>query len=479
MGRNEPADYELDVLVFDDGDSDFGTDTTQSDIFYNQLFPNNRPVNLEPLPGNTDLVRDEDDPNLYRFNPARPDGGDDDPRLDWPVEIHGALLEPGDAGQVVIDAKLGCATDVDVYTFHLEEGQRIIVDIDAETLFGRNGDTEILVGIYNGDFEALATIMDESDDVLAPTAAQRADTIYDAYALFEMANHSGVVIDPDDEGWGTYYIVVSTRLDEGAESIPYQLTITTSAPVEAGQLEQIKNPPSQLVWLAFDGAVAEYLLNDQGGLGGSPDVINRPAFDAGDFGFADRRPELIEAIADQIEQYYRDAGLTADEIEFTTIEPGTAGSPYAAGSVYSTVIIGGKSPMSGLLGIAEKLDRHNEDRTDMVTVFSKEIAEYYVQQMDEDPIIRFQQTVNVIANTAAHELGHILGLEHAKEINVPFNLANNMMDYSSNEVEIGLKEFEERNSYRLHSGGNPEQIGFENEIDMLLRYIGSGTVMGE
>jgi hypothetical protein len=470
----EPADYVLGIQLFNDGDSDFGLSATASDILYEQLFPNNSPVNLEPLEtGNTDLVRDEDDPDLYTYNPSRPGAPADDPRLNWPIVVEGNLLEPGEESSVVINGNLGCLLDTDLYSFRLEEGQGVTVNIDSETLFGRD-DMLLSVAIYNGDFEALATIREyNEDDVLLPP--QAADPFYQVQAISTIPNHESVVIDPMENGVGNYYVEVSGYAIDGFllnyDPIPYQLTIETTEP------EPIETPPSQLVWLAFDGAEADYLF-ETADSGWGPQVVDRPAFDAEDFDLGNMRSSLIEAIATRIEEIYRNAGLDEDEMEFTTIKPGTVGSPYPPGSTYSTVVFGGKLP--GLLGIAERVDRHNSDRSDTAVVLTGVIADGYMREMSDDSTVRFEQTVNAISNIGAHELGHTLGLEHATEINT--SEPHNIIGYNYDQV-LFEQEMVSRSSYELFAeqmgfAQISNSIGFENEIDLLLRYIGSGTVMG-
>ncbi|KPK75085.1 MAG: hypothetical protein AMJ79_12560 [Phycisphaerae bacterium SM23_30] len=167
------------------------------------------------------------------------------------------------------------------------------------------------------------------------------------------------------------------------------------------------------------------------------------------------------------------------EIEFTTIKPGAPGSPYGADAIYSKVIIGGNLPEPGVGGIAESVDRHNADRTDTALILTDALGYLaYYQRLDEDLAVRFNQTVNAVANTAAHELGHILGLQHATEVNTA--TPANIMGYNY-EVDLAEQEFRERNSFldfAEQRGYFEMQPGFANEIDMLLRAIGSGTAMG-
>jgi hypothetical protein len=294
-----------------------------------------------------------------------------------------------------------------------------------------------------------------------------------------MPNHASAEIDPDENGLATYYVVVSGLSAEGAlmevdyGKLPYQLTIETTA------VETVETPPSQLVWLSFGNdktgtnARADYLYEI--GLGAMHKIVDRPPFYATEFGLPETmRDELIDAIAARIEEVYRNAGLSENEIEFTTIKPGAAGSPYSPGATYSTVIFGGKTSLFGLLGVAENVDRHNSIRDDMACIFTEQFGDLYRADgllpyvLDDDQDVRFDQVVTMLANTGAHELGHILGLEHATEWGT--DEPNNVMGYNE---DLVVQEFEPRNVYLY------QQPSFTNEIDMLLRNIGSGTPMGQ
>lgn len=132
--------------------------------------------------------------------------------------------------------------------------------------------------------------------------------------------------------------------------------------------------------------------------------------------------------------------------------------------------------MSGLVGIAQSIDRANSVRDDMATTFSEEIGLFFrgdgrmpYGPLAEDPQVRAEQAVTLVANTAAHELGHILGLEHATEVLT--DEPNNLMGYND---PLEPQDLEERNSYWYQL-----DLGFTNEIDLLLRAIGSGTDMGK
>jgi len=433
--NEDPVPYNLTVELRDDGNSDFGVPVTASGNLYEEIVPGNAAVNVEL--GSSDM--DDDTSNLNSY----------ENRTTYPIAFQGGLV-PGQASQVVIDTDLFSSADIDVYTFRLAEGQIATLDIDSSILYGRDS-SYLTLGVYNGDLEAITTVHDETDDTLA--AAVKADPYFQVQALFGASGHESVVIDPSAGGLGTYYVVVGGDSTRG--EIPYRLTITTQAP------ETVKEKASQLVYLAFDGGAADYLLADFGS-----SHITRPAFDASDYNLGNMRTALVAEIAARIEQIYRDAGLTADEIEFTTTKP-------SLGKVYSTVYFGGRLTDSGLFGLAEQVDRDNADREDMAVVMTTEISRYYMgfDQLSQVTSERFDQVATLLSNVGAHELGHILGLEHATEINT--SDPNNLMGYND---YLEPQELETRNSPILF--GYTDQIGFTNEIDMLLRNIGSGTAMG-
>ncbi|MBN2210697.1 MAG: hypothetical protein JW709_04800, partial [Sedimentisphaerales bacterium] len=437
--------YTLKVNVFNDGYSDFGNDIVLSDDFnYIPTYTNSVPVNLNDLAGLNE--------NTYPTLPY------------YPIKVTGGNLTVGQEDSITINAALEVRDDVDVYVLQLQQGQELTIDIESETLFGGD-EVAIDVGIYNADLEATASISNlvGGEDVLPPP--QSPDPVYTIQAIYHMPNHDDVVIDPMEYNplvndlVGTYYIVISGASSRVDYNTPYQLKITTTTP------QPIDTPPSQLVYLAFDGGIAEYLADP---VTFTTLDIERPPFDLADFRLEELdREAFIATIVARVTEIYRETGLTEDEIRFTTNR-----QEANAADFYSTVYIGGLAPFYGLLGIADSIDRYNAHRDGNACTFSESYGYFFYQEFSDDPTVRAEQVKNMIANNISHELGHTLGLEHCTEV-ADFMEINNIMNYNSGEVRMGLQEFAERNSYWY------QPIGYINEVDMLLRYIGSGTEMGE
>ncbi len=445
------SSYDLTALLYDDNNSDFGIAQTTSGLVYDQIFPSNAAIDLNT--GSTDLVQDVDDANLFSVTPSTID------TLIVRSDVAGSLLEVGQNGRLIIDSTLGISSDVDIYKFELNEGQRITVDLESNTLSGNITPFSAIVGIYNGDLETITTTLTDPDGNLSN--AQQADAFIEAQARFDMPNHPGVVIDPDVNGVGTYYIVVSSGTSSSVFSqTDYQLIVETT------EAEPIETPASQLVWLSFEGYEADFLVDD---LGFNPASRVRPAFDASVFDLAGFRSGIINAVAARIEQSYREVGLTEDEIEFTLVQP-------AAGTIYSTVSFGGNDGGGGFYGIAEEVDRDNSNRSDSAIVTTDDVANDWRAVMSENESTRFDQVVNALSLIGAHELGHILGLEHGTSVDAPseINIMASGGTFTIEQEIQGNHVFGDRNFDR-----QAQFVGFTNSIDILLRNIGSGTILGE
>ncbi|MBI9018654.1 MAG: hypothetical protein JEZ07_15480 [Phycisphaerae bacterium] len=456
-----PFKYDLSVNVFDDGNDDFGVVNTPGGNYYDSVVPTAVPIDL--MEGSADLENMHFNyDNIWRTDSQR-----------YPVTVAGDLFEAGIANTMIVSSSLTGATDFDIYKIEVKPGQKVTVDLDAAAYSDRVEEL-VFVGVYNADLEAVssAVISDPNDSEIN---SQQVDQLYQFQSINEMIKDGGTFeIDPMDNVTGncTYYISVGLGYFSGDE-IDYDLKIIVE------EVSPIVNPASQLVYISFGDPItgtnetADYLNDEPDEFG--VDAVNRPAFMPSEFGLSDGklvRDDLTEKIAQRIRDTYYATGLTENEIKFVTEKP-------ALGEVYSTMIFGGRTPDAGLLGIAQQVDRNNTDRDDMCAIFTEEMAPLFVngfagEALSDDPDERFEQVVTILGFAGAHELGHILGLEHSTEIDT--DEANNIMGYNDSLYYYVIPEFEERNSYELF--GMPAR-GYHNEVDSLLRYIGTGTEMGK
>ncbi|MDZ4736982.1 MAG: LEPR-XLL domain-containing protein, partial [Rhodospirillaceae bacterium] len=181
---------------------------------------------------------------------------------------------------------------------------------------------------------------------------------------------------------------------------------TADAPIsdamrEGTTLSEIRG---QTVFLSFDGGGT---VNYNGPVHVSD--IEIVGFDA-PTELHGRDAEIEAAILGMLEQSF-----AGSEVAFTTLQP-TAGD-------FSTIFIGGRgeafSAYGSFYGLAEKIDVGNVDRNDIAFVFSDNISAAGRDAAEYGALL---------AGYAAHELGHLLGFEHAHSVETGSPLASVAFD---------------------------------------------------
>ena len=153
-------------------------------------------------------------------------------------------------------------------------------------------------------------------------------------------------------------------------------------------------PAAQIFFLDFDGAVG---ITYEGPV--TVDGIDVSGFKAPDH-LIGLESEIIDALVNELGQAFE-----GWEILFTALEP-------SYGAEFSTIYIGDAgeafAEYGPFMGLSEKIDKGNADPTDIAFIFPEEI-----QAVAAGTPADYGR---VLAGYVAHEAGHLMGWEHAYEV---------------------------------------------------------------
>lgn len=274
-------------------------------------------------------------------------------------DFDSAALLPLDAqGKAVISGNITNGK-VDVYSLgRLEPGDRVIVSVRPAS--GSNLDP--IICIFNSQQEVFAL----NDDL--DLSAGKIESYIDE------------VVTVADE---PYYLAV-TKYFFGDQTGAYV------GDVEVRKGQAIPTPAQQIVMLDFDGGVIT--------IPGDRTYTTEP-FDAAniDPAYAGKTDQIKAKIIETVRQNFRNTSL----VIVTTDDP-------APPVCTSTIFFGAFSETK--FGVAQDVDAANRDRCDDGLVFTNNFDDPFNPRPSADGI------GVAIGNVAAHEMGHLLGLNHVADV---------------------------------------------------------------
>jgi len=269
-----------------------------------------------------------------------------------------ATIVTFDGDQAEYAGSISSSKDVDMYDLGvLAPGDRLRIDIQSTS----------------GGLDPMAAVFDEREYILAFSDDREPD-----------GSNLNPLIDVLVQGArGNFYLGVVPYYNSGSTG-GYRVNIQLTRAVG------ILDPEPQIVFLNWSGG-KNLIINNVGQFDLDP-------FDAADVGpFAGRTDELKDAIQDVVADRYDGFNL----VLMNSDDHAVPTDPH------STVHFGGKERSA--FAIAEQVDTFNVDQSDDAIIFTDSFRDAF----SITPTLI--QMAEAIGNTAAHEIGHLLGLVHTKD----------------------------------------------------------------
>lgn len=347
-----------------------------------------------------------------------------------------------DGGMLALGNQFDTANDVDVFHFTASAWDFFSMQLSDGALTGE-------MGLFYDDTQGTATQADDTFEAVARYEYQRVsgDTLFQAVELSETGDYYVVVTQPQPPmSWsanpGSYSLMLN--LTSTDQKLVAQIGGELPSGEEIGYVSNTvgqhnnllgTHAPKQLVYLNFNGGTTtKYAVNS---------AIGAMKADELDTALAGMETALIDGgggvtgIVDDILSIYRntpasypDGELTVERVDltnpadlaafnaaadglwFTTVDPTLSG--LNPDTDFTTVFIGSADDRpyrtgGGLLGIASDIDLMGMQKADNAVVFSNNFRDYSTAT---GTLAMLNEYARAIANTAAHELGHTLGLNH-------------------------------------------------------------------
>ncbi len=267
---------------------------------------------------------------------------------------------PEASGLIRLKGTVSSGDDLDVFLLgSLSSGDRVLVDASAVASL------DVSIAIFDGE----GRLVSDNDD--------RSDQNLDSHIDF-VARHA-------DDG----YFLVVTR---SAFADPNRRTGSYTAQVQFQRGGETPLPQQQMLFLKFDGGRVD-----------SPVLghLDLASFDAGaiDRAYTGKTQEIKQTIVDIMRQNYERFNVVIESSDDFT--PGTDCD-------FSTVFFGGFNDQA--FGIAENVDLYDSDFCDDAIIFTESFTPSLFSSVPTA-----EEMGVAIGNVAAHEAGHLLGLNHVDD----------------------------------------------------------------
>ncbi len=343
----------------------------------------------------------------------------------------------------------GSPFDADLYRVDGLSGQYLAIDVDPVS--GSSLPSNVQLGLFLRDDQGTLTTTDDTFELVARHEnSEGFDPDADLFAAFELPEA------------GEYYIaVVGDGAGQGTTAFGYRLEVTLASsdlalaaelgvalvdgslqlPAGDQQIAYVNNadnPPKQLVYLNITGGTTTRFTPVEGA------EITFTEFVAGDLDslLTGLEDELfhggmgVEGVLDKMVSIFLNTspshpggGLTVGQIEdagdwatfnaagsglyFTTMNPAEAidDGMLPPGTLFTTLFIGdtANEDVEDVFGEANQIDLANLDKADEAILVQGNFNGLSTAVTVEDLLEEYS---NIFANIAAHELGHLLGLNH-------------------------------------------------------------------